>query len=77
MRWRWREFKRWLGGIRHGATYKEALEKIVAQDDAMKGHEAEWALDLARNALFENDASTDRPTPKLREAFSFYKQYLR
>jgi hypothetical protein len=43
----------------------------------MKGHEAEWALDIARNALNEHDPHSDLPTPKLRQAFLLHANLLK
>lgn len=76
--WRWHRFKWWMGGVRHGATYKDALERIVGQGAAMQRDDAGvWAIELASNALQEHDASTTSPTPYLRETFNFYHQFLK
>lgn len=76
--WRWRLFKRWLGGVRHGYIYKAALESIVSQSSAMARPDAGiWAVELASNALQEKDAHTISATPKLKEAFAFYRQFYK
>lgn len=74
--WCWRMFKRWLGGVRHGATYKHALELIAGHGLAMIGYEAEWARDLAKNTLEHHDPYHDRkPFPKLKQAFALYRSF--
>src|SRR6185295_15593875 len=75
--WRWRRFKWWLGGVRHGATYKQALEHILGQSYAMARDDAGiWAVELANNALVEHEPHTNSPTPCLRNAFMEYQAWL-